>query len=114
MQLFLTNPVVDEYDEGIWHVVKYANGQAEMYGAVSKTESTDRPSGPLYYTSTAINLPKVFIASPVVNITCNGNLGGYVYAYSVTSTQVGIYLLTEAQRSNIPVNYMTIAKGKWK
>jgi hypothetical protein len=32
VQALLVNAVVEEYDSGIWHVIKYANGKVECWG----------------------------------------------------------------------------------
>lgn len=116
LQTLLINPIVAEYNDSLTglHVIKYANGRAEVYGNIAKTESTSYQSASMYFTQTHLTLPDIFTELPTVNITCRGTLGGYVYIYNLTVKQIDAYLITEAKRTNIAVQYMLSAIGRWK
>ena len=60
LQLFLANAVTEEYDDGIWHVKKYANGEAEIRGTflTNKNYSITTGYGSLFmFNPFAISLP---------------------------------------------------------
>lgn len=118
LQLYLENAVVEEYDEGIWHVRKYANGQAECYGTQSinwgtgvawmggyqhkQIGTTDFPTG-------------LFVSPPLLDsFAVDDVLRAFVGAVT-TKDGTSIYVLDGLSGGSLKAYKQGfIAKGKWK
>ena len=81
IQLFLTNPVIAEYDSGDWHVKIHANGWVEQEGIinVSLTASTLSGSTGFYCRNGMVGFPiAIDITKPhsVYGIDASGGASG--------------------------------------
>ncbi|MDY3010306.1 MAG: hypothetical protein SOR93_03470 [Clostridiales Family XIII bacterium] len=77
VQLFLTNPVVEEYDTADgWHVIKYADGRAEATIAKYIASATFTASGYIAIYAHNFALPNsLFVSTPQVWSTPSSNAG---------------------------------------
>ncbi len=116
MQLFLTNPVVEEYDEGIWHVVKYANGRAECWGReklenVAFTEAG--PYGGYMAPARSVALPLTFVAEPVAFVS-GDTTHQIVVGYVIARTSEIACRIYNSSPGNFSAQLNYYAAGKWK
>ena len=110
--------IVEEYDSGKWHVVKYANGELEQF--YRGTGLTLKPStswGYSYYTSNYTQtFPVAFKSVESIRGTIDGTVTCGVDIRNLTLTQV-VYVFTSYGHSwdtISPVNVSLYARGKWK
>lgn len=124
LQLSLANAVTEEYDDGIWHVKKYANGEAEIRGTfiTNKNYSITTGYGSLFmFNPFTIRLP-IQLVDPEKNqaaISISSN--GADFAGCVRFTNDGQYtnvsfawLNAKAYEAIAGARIQYIVKGKWK
>lgn len=124
LQLCLANAVTEEYDDGIWHVKKYANGEAEIRGTfiTNKNYSITTGYGSLFmFNPFTIRLP-IQLVDPEKNqaaISISSN--GADFAGCVRFTNDGQYtnvsfswLNSKAYEAIAGARIQYIVKGRWK
>lgn len=126
LQGLLVNPVIEEYDEAGWHVVKYANGRAEavlMEEAVIHSGDSQFPMNGWYYGVHITDIPAAIIGEftqiqnvtgELVNKIPNANYLITVNSYEMTEQKH--YFRVAITTAN---DYWTYYKkititGKWK
>lgn len=124
LQLCLANAVAEEYDDGIWHVKKYVNGEAEIRGTflTNKNYSITTGYGNLFmFNPFTISLP-IQLVDPEKNqaaISISSN--GADFAGCVRFTNDGQYtnvsfawINAKAYEAIAGARIQYIVKGKWK
>lgn len=125
LQLCLANAIIDEYDDEIWHVRKYVNGEIEIRGTYitqqQYTITTQYGQMFRYEQDFGISLPEQLIdiedSQVSVSIMSNGtdfagkarvqNQGQY-------SNVVFAWLNPSSYTAGIGSRIQYIVKGKWK
>lgn len=107
--------MIAEYDTADgWHVVKYANGRAEAMKEVSVTINISLPSAQIFWGSSIVALPDIFVQPPQPNVVCLCNYWVSTSVRGISTSSIDIYAIAEAERKNIPVTFSIRLSGKWK
>lgn len=124
LQLCLANAVAEEYDDGIWHVKKYVNGEAEIRGTfiTNKNYSITTGYGNLFmFNPFAISLPIQLVDPEKNQAAISISSKGGDFAGCVRFTNDGQYtnvtfawLNATAYEATIGARIQYIVKGKWK
>lgn len=124
LQLCLANAVTEEYDDGIWHVKKYANGEAEIRGTfiTNKNYSITTGYGSLFmFNPFAISLPIQLVDPEKSQAAISISSKGGDFAGCVRFTNDGQYtnvsfawLNAIAYEATAGARIQYIVKGKWK
>ena len=126
LQGLLVNPVIEEYDEAGWHVVKYANGRAEatlMEEVQISSGDSVFPMAGWYYGVHVTDIPATIIgaftqiqnvAGELVNKVPNANYLITVNTYEMTEQKH--YFRVAITTANDYWTYMKkiVITGKWK
>lgn len=125
LQLCLENVILEEYDNDIWHVKKYVNGDIEICGTyiTQKQYSITTPYGQIYrYESDfGISLPEQLInpqdSQAYVSIMSNGtDFAGKVRLENLEqySNVKFAWLNPTSYTATVGSRIQYIVKGKWK
>lgn len=124
LQLYLANAVTEEYDDGIWHVKKYVNGEAEIRGTflTSKNYSITTGYGSLFmFNPFAISLPIQLVDPEKSQAAISISSKGGDFAGCVRFTNDGQYTNVSfawfnatAYEATAGARIQYIVKGKWK
>ena len=118
VQLFIANAIVEEYDEGIWHVRKYASGRAECWGIASINWGTGKAGMGGYWhqqIGTTDFPADLFVDIPVVSSqAADAVIRAYIGCVT-TKSDVIIYVLDGTLGGSVHAYRQSfIVKGKWK
>lgn len=118
LQGLLKNPIVDEYDSGIWHVRKYANGLAELSifksvtVAINNLVSSSPPS--FYYGIQTEAIPDGFIdVEGIVQIQTNQTTAMSCYNY-VSDEQISAGLFRVGGSATVDGVFAAKLTARWK
>lgn len=118
LQGLLKNPIVDEYDSGIWHVRKYGNGEVELRGKIEKSVNTTQMWGTTNIASTALiteQLP-LNVTDATCQITGRGSSAStWITEQYTDGASVSYKFSTYAQNlGQITVKAVVTIYGRWK
>ena len=119
VQKLAQNGIVSEYDSGDWHVVKYANGEADLFYKKSGMSFTKKASwGYSFYTDTlSVTMP---VALTDVEFARGSTFGAVTYDVNLTEvTETAVkYQFTsyshEFTTTSASVTLMFYIRGKYK
>ena len=125
LQLCLANAIIDEYDDEIWHVRKYVNGEIEICGTyiTQNQYPITTPYGQIYrYGSDfGISLPEQLInpqdSQAYVSIMSSGtDFAGKVRLENLEqySNVNFVWLNPTSYTATVGARIQYIVKGKWK
>lgn len=114
----IANYIVDEYDSGSWHIIKYSNGKCVVTTEQAYSTAITNAGGFGYYRYQVFALPSVVKTVTKRHVSCMCN---YPIAYSVMDSSsyptnddqiyVGVYCAGSTTRT---VTYYIEVEGKWK
>lgn len=112
----IANFIIEEYDEDIWHVVKYNNGIIKAYincdGEYSKTGTVMGPLMGGYYSRCYISRPSGFITVTFKGGSGRtGTGGGFLVPY-LHSNQVMLDIVGNQNSASMKFTMLLI--GTWK
>lgn len=124
LQLCLANAVTEEYDDGIWHVKKYANGETEIRGTyiTEKEYAITTAYGSLFVLSRfSISLPiqLVDVTKSQASVSISGDGGDIAGQVRLTNneqyTNISFaWMNATAYTAKAGKRIQYIAKGRWK
>lgn len=124
LQLSLANAVTEEYDDGIWHVKKYANGEAEIRGTyiTAKEYAITTAYGSLFVLSPfSISLPiqLVDVTKSQASVSISGDGADIAGQVRLTNnkqyTNINfVWMNATAYTAKAGKRIQYIAKGRWK
>ena len=125
LQLCLANAIIDEYDDEIWHVRKYVNGEIEIRGTYITRQqyAITTPYGQVfrYGQDFSISLPEQLIDIEDSQVSVSIMSSGTDFAGKVRVQNLGQYsnvmfawLNPTSYTASIRSRIQCIAKGKWK
>lgn len=124
LQLCLANAVTEEYDDGIWHVKKYANGEAEIRGTyiTEKEYAITTVYGSLFmFPAFAISLPirLVDATKSQASVSISGDGGDIAGQVRLTDDEqytniIFAWMNATAYTAKAGKRIQYIVKGKWK
>lgn len=124
LQLCLANAVTEEYDDGIWHVKKYANGETEIRGTyiTEKEYAITTAYGSLFMLSRlSISLPiqLVDVTKSQASVSISGDGGDIAGQVRLTNneqyTNISFaWMNATAYTAKAGKRIQYIAKGRWK
>lgn len=116
--LTIANHITEEYDDGDWHIRKYANGRCKASTSQQYNMTINNAGGFGYFVYRIFDIPNIFETVTERYITC---MSTYPLAYSVTNASpfptnneqisIGVYCPISTTRN---VTYNIMVYGTYK